>query len=194
MRLTQKVHQLLEEALRSGDLAIDATAGNGHDTLKMASLVGSTGKVVAIDVQKAAIASTRSRVEADGLADRVRLVPADHATFLGKPNFPTNRRAGAIVFNLGYLPGSDKEITTRPESTIEALSAGLRLLRLDGVLLVTAYRGHPGGLAEATAVETWGCSLDPAVWSVHCHEPSSSPGASLPPILWVIRRLPPNSV
>ena len=194
MRLTQKVHDILEEVLRSGDLAIDATTGNGHDTLKMASLVGSTGEVVGIDIQETAIASTRVRLESMGFTDRLRLVRADHAAFLGNPGFPPDRRAGAIVFNLGYLPGSNKEIITRPETTIEALSSGLRLLRPDGVLLVTAYRGHPGGLAEATAVETWGCSLAPAVWSVHCHEPSSSPGASLPPILWVIRRLHPDSV
>lgn len=189
MRLTRKVHQLLEEALRSGDLAIDATAGNGHDTLKMASLVGSTGEVVAIDVQEAAIASTRSRLEADGLADRVRLVPADHATFLGKPNFPPDRRAGAIVFNLGYLPGSDKEITTQAETTTEALSAALPLLRPFGILLVTAYRGHPGGLAEAGAVESWARSLNPGDWTVDCHEPPSRPGAPVPPILWTIRRI-----
>lgn len=192
MRLTQKVHQFLAEVLRSGDLAIDATAGNGHDTLKMAFLVGSSGEVWGIDIQETAIASTRARLEAEGLADRVRLVHADHARFLGDPGLKEGQEAGALVFNLGYLPGSDKEITTRPETTIAALSAGLRLLKPDGILLVTAYRGHPGGLAEATAVETWGRSLDPTAWSVHCHEPPSRPGASLPPILWVIRRLHPD--
>lgn len=189
MRLTRKVHQILEDVLRSGDLAIDATAGNGHDTLKMASLVGATGEVVAVDVQKAALASTRARVEAEGLADRLRLVQANHASFLGNPGFPPARRAGAIVFNLGYLPGSNKEITTRPDTTIEALTAGLHLLRPGGGLLVTAYRGHPGGLAEARAVESWIRSLDPAAWTVHCDEPPSRPGASLPPVLWTIRRI-----
>jgi predicted methyltransferase len=189
MRLTRKVHQILEDCLRNGDLAIDATAGNGYDTLKMAALVGTAGEVMAIDIQEAAIASTRSRVEAEGLADRVRLVHADHASFLGNSGFPPHRRAGAIVFNLGYLPGSDKAITTHPDTTIEALTAGLRLLRPGGVLLVTAYRGHPGGLAEAQAVESWIRSLDPAAWTVHCDEPSSRAGASLPPVLWAIRRI-----
>ena len=52
-------HRVAESVLREGDLAVDATAGNGHDTVFLAQAVGETGKVFAIDVQAAAIGSIR---------------------------------------------------------------------------------------------------------------------------------------
>ena len=69
------------------------------------------------------------------------------ARFLGQ--------AKAIIFNLGYLPGSDKSIQTQPQSTQRALDVAQQLLHLKGMLLVTAYRGHPGGQEEADCVDQW---------------------------------------
>jgi predicted methyltransferase len=184
MRLIQKAHQILEQCLREGDLAIDATAGNGHDTVKLASLVGARGSVVAIDVQEAALEATRHRLEKEGLAERVRLVHSDHATFLSQLEATEEGKAGAVVFNLGYLPGSDKQVTTRPNTTLAALDAGLGMIKPGGVMLVTAYRAHPGGLAEAQAVEAWARLLEESIWTVRCDEPPSRPNGALPPVLW----------
>lgn len=189
MRLTQKVHHRLEAALRRGDRAIDATAGNGHDTLKMASLVGREGLVVALDLQKAAIEATRDRLRRAGQESQVRLVCADHAGFLPALETKHEREMSAIVFNLGYLPGSDKGVTTQAEATVEALRSALRLLKVDAPLLVTAYRGHPGGQAEADAVAAWVASLDRDRWSIKRDDPPLTPGLRKPPILWTIRRI-----
>ena len=82
MRLTEKVHHILTNHLQEGDRAIDATAGNGYDTLFLAKQVGPSGKVIAIDIQDCAIRSTRVKLELTGLADRVRLMTDDHATAL----------------------------------------------------------------------------------------------------------------
>ena len=66
-RPTEVVHQWLAEALSPGDLVIDATAGNGHDALKLAGKVAPNGRVMAYDVQPAALEATRERLRAAGL-------------------------------------------------------------------------------------------------------------------------------
>ena len=148
--LTELVHDILREVLRAGDVAIDATAGNGHDTLFLAKRVGHAGKVLAFDVQPQALDSARAMLEYWGFSN-VELICRDHARLAeGLPD----ESIAAITFNLGYLPSGDKSIITRPASTLTALEKGLGLLRLGGILTVLAYRGHPGGRQEAAAVET----------------------------------------
>jgi ubiquinone/menaquinone biosynthesis C-methylase UbiE len=185
MRLTEIVHQILSDHLQPGDQTIDATAGNGHDTLFLAGQVGSGGKVIAIDIQDEAIASTRIKIEEAELSACVELHVADHAVKL--PELATTRydRVAAITFNLGYLPGSDKAIQTQSDSTKRALDASMKLLRHGGVLCVTAYRGHPGGLEESKEVEEWMSTARAAGHSVDSHVPKSN---NTPPILWVLRK------
>ena len=185
MRLTEKVHHILTNHLKEGNQAIDATAGNGYDTLFLAKQVGSSGKVTAIDIQDCAIRSTREKLESTGLIDRVKLVTDDHATALGKLIEANREKIAAITFNLGYLPGSDKSIQTRAESTDEALSASIQLLTTGGYLCVTAYRGHSGGTSEAEAVEAFMSKSQKEGHEVDCYEPESS---NSPPILWVLRK------
>jgi hypothetical protein len=112
-------------------------------------------------------------------------VTDDHATALRKLILGDHENVAAITFNLGYLPGSDKSIQTRAESTEEALAASIQLLRTGGYLCVTTYRGHSGGIAEAETVETFMRKSQKEGHTVDCHEPESS---NSPPILWVLRR------
>lgn len=185
MRLTEKVHQLLTEQLQNGDLAIDATAGNGHDSLFLAQQVGVDGTVIAIDIQAQAIEATRVKLADANLAPRAQLQLGDHAEQLEALTNKHADRIAAIVFNLGYLPGSDKSIQTQTSSTQHALKASLKLLRPEGLLCVTAYRGHPGGMEEAALVETWMRSQEASGHKVECHIPKAN---NTPPILWVLRK------
>ena len=185
MRLTEKVHHILTNHLKEGNQAIDATAGNGYDTIFLAEQVGPSGKVIAIDIQDCAIRSTQEKLESAGLINRVRLVTDDHSTFLKKLITNNVGKVAAITFNLGYLPGSDKSIQTRPESTEEALTASIQLLSPGGYLCVTAYRGHGGGIAEAETVEAFMRKSQKEGHSVDYHEPESS---NSPPILWVLKK------
>lgn len=151
-RPTQLAHEAVSRVLRPSETAIDATAGNGHDTLFLARLVGSAGKVVAFDLQRAAIDSTRRRLEEAGVAERVELHCESHthmATWAGAGS------VGAIMFNLGYLPGADHSLITVAPYTLLALEAAVDLLRPGGVLTVVCYPGHPGGDEEAAAVREW---------------------------------------
>ena len=185
MRLTKKVHHILRNQLQEGDLAIDATAGNGYDTIFLAEQVGSSGKVIAIDIQDFAIRSTRKKLETAGLIDRVKLVAEDHAPALNKLITVDHAKVAAIIFNLGYLPGSDKSIQTSVESTKEAIDASIQLLTPGGYLCVTAYRGHSGGKTEAESVKNFMHKSQAEGHSVDYHEPKSSDST---PVLWVLRK------
>lgn len=185
MRLTEMVHTRLADHLQPGDLAIDATAGNGHDTAFLAAKVGASGSVIAIDIQENALAATRARLEAAGLADRVDLLCADHCAHLATLADPHTGRVAAVLFNLGYLPGGDQSIKTTAANTRLALDSARRLLRHDGLLCVTAYRGHEGGPEEAAVVEEWMQKQSRAGDAIEQHAPESK---KQPPILWLLRK------
>lgn len=159
-RLTERAHHWLASCLRPGDLALDATAGNGHDTLFLAGAVGPTGRVVALDVQPAAIEATARRLAASPkpLAP-VQLHLGDHGDLAP---YLDGRRIHAAVFNLGYLPGGAHPVTTVAERTLAGLQGALAALEGGGLLSVLAYPGHPGGRHETAQVLAWcrrQCSL-----------------------------------
>jgi len=149
-------HEFVESALHPGETAVDATVGNGHDTLALARAVGAEGRVVGFDVQAEALAATRERLAGvEGTAE-VDLIHDGHehlARHMGADP------VGAVMFNLGYLPGSESSLTTRPETTLPALRAAAERLRPGGVLTVVLYTGHEGGPVEADAVEAWATDL-----------------------------------
>ena len=174
MRLTELVHRYLSTQLRPGDRAIDATSGNGHDTLHMAKLVGSIGRIIAIDIQKTAIAATSVRLEANDCLQQVELFLDDHSRALQSLGLTQAQTFNAITFNLGYLPGSDKKVQTKPETTLSALDASGKLLKPGGLLLLTAYRGHTGGHIEADHVARWMQQLSSHNWQIDIHDPSDT--------------------
>lgn len=152
------VHTLLAKALQPGDIAIDATAGNGHDTVVLAQLVGDNGHVHAFDVQEQAVRSTRERLLAHGLQARATVWQAGHETILQHVHQPVQ----AAVFNLGYLPRGNKQIKTQPDSTIAALQGIWQLLRPHGIVVLVVYQRHAGAQAERTLVENYVSTLDHA--------------------------------
>lgn len=140
--------ELVQEVLEPGEVAVDATAGNGHDTVFLARLVGPQGRVWAFDIQREALERVRQRLQRENLAQRVTLLLKGHenmASYVKRP-------VGAIMFNLGYLPGGDHSIITSPETTVVAVRAGLSLLRVGGIMTLVVYTGHPGGMAESEAL------------------------------------------
>lgn len=148
-----------------GDTAIDATMGNGHDTLCLASLVGTSGHVFAFDVQQQAIDSTRKLLEEERMLPRVTLLHTGHENIAHYVSFPVT----AVMFNLGWLPGGDKQITTRTHTTLCALEGSLSLIKPGGVVTVCVYPGHEEGDIERMAVEELLSSLDVRRFTVLHH-------------------------
>lgn len=156
-------HVILAPRLQPGDCVVDATAGNGHDTLFLAERVLPGGRVFAFDVQEEAIARTRQRsADAEPTLpdpDNVVLHHAGHERMAELLPPELHGKLRAVMFNLGYLPGGDKTVITRVETTLSALHQGLDWLAEDGVMTVVVYPGHDGGRGEADAVEQWMAAL-----------------------------------
>jgi predicted methyltransferase len=151
-RPTEITWSLLRGAIQVGALVIDATAGNGHDTVFLAGCVGENGRVLAFDVQQAAIRSATERVAAAGFSMRVEFHQESHANIT---SHATPDSVAAVMFNLGYLPGDDHHLTTESAETLMALDAAALVLKPGGVISVICYPGHEAGAGESAAVETW---------------------------------------
>ncbi len=151
-RPTALAQQFLRAVVQQGDLVIDATAGNGHDTVFLAERVGVGGQVLAFDVQEAAIESARQRIELAGFAERVSFFRDSHERMGG---YVGDGGVAAIMFNLGYLPGESHDLTTEAEVTVRALEVSSRILKPHGTLTVICYPGHAAGEVEASMVEAW---------------------------------------
>lgn len=153
--LTQLAHDLLETHLAAGDITIDATAGNGHDTLFLAQHIGEQGHVHAFDIQADALNTTQQRLQDAGLDALASLHHTGHQNIQQTLAAELRGQISAVTFNLGYLPGSDKNTITQAQSTLAALEQCLALLRPGGVISLLVYRGHTGGMDEANAVTDW---------------------------------------
>lgn len=147
--LTARAHAWLAPVLAPGGTALDATCGNGHDTLFLARAVAPGGTIHAFDLQAAAIERSRQRLDAATTGTSLRWYHQDHA---GLAQALTGTRLDAAMFNLGWLPRSESDIVTTPAASTAALAATLPLLRPGARMTVICYRGHAGGEREATAV------------------------------------------
>jgi predicted methyltransferase len=179
--LTEVAQQAVRSVLGPGDLTVDATVGNGHDTLFLAGKVVPGGHVIGFDIQPQAIEQTHARLLAVGLDADVTLQLCGHERMREQLPAGWAGRVSAVMFNLGYLPGSDKCLTTSVATTLSALDQALSLLRVGGLVSLLVYRGHPGAGAEAAALARRLEHLE-GRFQLDCKE---SPG----PILYLIRRI-----
>lgn len=180
-------HQFLSRAIRPGAFVVDATAGNGHDTVFLAEEVGPSGHVYAFDIQPEAIESTRTRVSEHGFGDRVTLLPMSHSLIESALPSKLKGSLSAIVFNLGYLPSSDKSVITEAATTLQALRDGTQWLASGGVIVCVIYTGHSGGAQEAEAIEGWSSSLDSKCYRVYRYQLTNVPTS--PPYLLAVEKL-----
>ena len=158
-------HDFIARHVKPGDFCIDATAGRGHDAAFLCSLVGEGGRVLAFDIQQAAVESTSALLRERGYDKIGRAVLDSHANMAAYAEPGT---VDCIVFNFGWLPGGDHSVNTRAESSIAALEAGLTLLRPGGVMSLCIYYGRDTGYAERDALLAWLSALDCRTISVLC--------------------------
>ena len=163
-----------------GILAVDATCGNGNDTLFLAerlfALTAASRRdwvVLGLDVQEAALESAKALLHSCPGRDRVRLVLTghEHLAALLDDYARSETDAGravpvtaCVMYNLGFLPRSDKLVVTRTKSTLVSLEAAGAALSPGGLLIVHAYGGHAGGGEELAAVDAWCASLPYDGW------------------------------
>jgi len=159
--ITQAVHTHLSSIILEGDRVIDATIGNGHDALFLARAIGKTGHLYGFDIQSQAIIHSLETLTSHQLSSRATLLQKSHEFMADYIPSREHGQIKAVLFNLGYLPGSDKSITTLPVSTITALTSALNLISEDGIISILAYTGHQGGDEECRSVKQWAAQLSP---------------------------------
>ncbi len=174
---------IINDFIKEGDIALDCTVGNGHDTKLLAEQVGDKGKVYGFDIQEAAIVKTRELLIQFNLERRVELFKDSHDQL----DKYIKEQVNIIVYNLGYLPGSDKKIITKKETTIKSLKKSLDLLAVQGIILIASYIGHPGGRDENIGIENLLSELDQKKYNVLKSEFINQ--KNKPPILYIIKRL-----
>lgn len=163
-------HRFWRSIVAPGDIVVDATCGNGYDTAILAelALADNAGNVYAIDIQPAAIESCRKRLSGlltQEAMDRVHFIERCHSTF---PKEIAPRSVKLVTYNLGYLPGGDKKLTTLTATTLASLEKALELIQDGGLISITCYPGHDAGVPEESEVLKLAAGLDPKEWSC-CH-------------------------
>lgn len=143
---------LLEKCVSEGDIAIDATMGNGHDTVFLANLVGEKGKVYSFDIQQDALLATEKKLSELQWKNRAHLTLSGHENI--KRIIPSEHfgKITSAIFNLGYLPGGDKTIVTHEDTTISAMEQLLDIMAPEGIIILVIYHGHPEGAIEKDAI------------------------------------------
>lgn len=159
-RILPFARKLLKNAIEPGDIAVDATVGNGHDTSFLAQLVGSDGKVFGFDIQEQAIQSCEHKLTDLLLLDRATLFQRGHEQVKASIPFEFHGKIKGAIFNLGYLPGGDKTIVTVPETTISAIEQLLELMAPEGIIVIVVYHGHPEGQQERDSLLAYVESID----------------------------------
>ena len=164
-------HQFCKQILKPGDLAIDATCGNGHDTLFIAPLIltPTMGTLHTFDIQQLALDQTKELLKKNlskPLIQRIILHKKCHSQF--SPDIQPES-VSLIVYNLGYLPSGDKSITTVLNTTSQSVSKALTLIQLGGLISITCYPGHVEGQKEEEALLQWSKALSPKEWSCSYH-------------------------
>ncbi|MFC2366189.1 MAG: tRNA (mnm(5)s(2)U34)-methyltransferase, partial [Streptococcus mutans] len=169
-------HDFLSQVLDKNSIAIDATMGNGNDTVFLSHLAK---KVYAFDVQEQALIKTREKLEQLNIKN-VQLILDGHQTI----NKYVTEPIRAAIFNLGYLPSADKSVITQPATTLTAIKKILERLEIGGRLAIMVYYGHEGGDKEKDAVLNFVKELDQQHFTVMLYQPLNQ--INTPPFLVMI--------
>ena len=185
-RLTTAAHKIIKASVSAGDYAIDATAGNGNDTLLLARCTAPEGKVYAFDIQDSAITRTTDRLTQANV-ENVSLLKLDHGNMLTAIPSALHGKISVAMFNLGYLPGGDLNVTTTSRTSVSAVDIALRLLKAKGVCSILCYRGHHGGEEETQSLRHFLRSLPKHTYLVQQHLAHNTTVDS--PVLFIVRKL-----
>ncbi|EGO63637.1 class I SAM-dependent methyltransferase [Acetonema longum] len=179
----QMARQILLPKLKDASVILDATAGNGKDTLFLAQNTPPDAVIWAFDIQQTALASAETHLRQAGFFHKVRFIWDSHVNLSEHIHQPID----AAVYNLGYLPGSDHGITTAPESTVLSLDRLMHQLNQSGLVAIVAYTGHEPGLEEQKAVHAFLQSLPQKDFAVAGWQMLNQ--MNNPPMLYVIERI-----
>lgn len=183
-QITDWCRHFVQMQVTPGDLCIDATMGNGHDTELLCRLAGEHGKVLAFDIQEKALQNTKKRLQKAGVPDNYRLILDSHSHMI---QYADAGSVSCILFNFGYLPGADHSTATQPETSLQAIRQGLSLLKKDGLMSLCIYSGGDTGFEERDTLLSFLKALDSRQYLVVLSSYYNRPNH--PPIPVLVRKL-----
>ena len=176
IQITELCHFFIKSRLCEGGFCIDATAGNGNDTVFLCKTVGKNGHVLAFDIQETAVLATNKKLADEGLNEIAEVILDSHCNM---HNYAGYDSVDCIVFNFGYLPGADHNISTKPETSIPAIETGLKLLKNGGFMSLCIYSGGDSGFDERDAILKYIRQLDCRKYAVlltdYYNRPNNTP-------------------
>lgn len=175
-------HRLLLSALPKATVIVDATAGNGKDTLFLARNALPQAQIWAFDIQHQAIEATRNLLMQEGISASINYVLDSHSNM----DWYLKQPVDIISYNLGYLPGGDHSIATMASTTIIAMRKSLALLASGGLMTVVVYPGHPAGREEAEELAAFFVNLRQQKFTVACWSMVNQ--VNCPPILYAVEK------
>ncbi|CUH94288.1 hypothetical protein P22_0354 [Propionispora sp. 2/2-37] len=185
MNAVKVAQKLLKDKVKQASLVLDATMGNGSDTLFLAEQTPPEALVYAFDIQKTAIEKTREQIVQNNWAHKVHLILDSHANM--NKYLPDNQKLDVVMFNLGYLPGGSHSLVTKAESTVMAIKKAVARLAVGGRISIVAYTRHNGGQEETLAVEQFVSSLPQNIFTVACWQTINH--VNYPPKLYIIEKM-----
>lgn len=156
--ITDLSHHIIKNFIDNKVVALDGTLGNGGDC---DFLSDNFHKVYAFDIQEAAINQYKIKNRKN-----VTLILDSHENV----NSYINEGIDAAIYNLGFLPGGDKNITTKVDSTLKSIEAALKLLNSGGILIIAVYIGHEEGAREGDALLKYTRELPKNIYGVMLHK------------------------
>lgn len=168
-------HSIIKNNLEKRVVAIDATLGNGYDT---DFLYENFEKVYSFDIQEEACLNYKHKEK-----NNVHIVNDSHHKF---KEYVLEDKVNCIMYNLGFLPGGNKEITTIAETTMKSIENGLELLDNNGIMTIAVYRGHAEGKNEEHYIMQYVRKLPKNIYGVMLHEYLNRANAA--PLLIVIEK------
>lgn len=173
-------HEHFKNNIAKGDICVDATAGRGRDTLLLSLLAGDEGHVYSFDIQKEAIESTAALLKKENRSNVTLILDSHH----NLKNYV--KSAKCVVFNLGFLPGGDHKIYSRPETSLAAIDAALDTISVDGFVSICSYYGGDTGFEEHDALMNYLKKLDSKKFTVMLQSFYNRPNC--PPIFIIIEK------
>lgn len=172
--ISELSHYIINSYVTNKNIAVDATLGNGHDTDFLREIFR---KVYAFDIQEIAVNNYKSK-----LYENVEAICSSHENFKAY----IKEKVDCVIYNLGYLPGANKAITTKVESTLKSLKEALEMLNSEGIIVVVLYPGHLEGMKEATEIKDFVRNLSKKEYGVMIHQIMNR--SNTPPELLVIEK------
>ncbi len=162
VKTTSLTMHIVSEYIAPGDTVVDCTMGNGYDTLSLAAAAGCMGnstprgRVYAFDIQQQAVDATKAYLLENGIEhpeeNGIHLIRASHEEMDRYLPDPSEGTVSAFVFNLGFMPGKDKTVMTKAETSLPAIKKAISMVKQNGIVSVMAYTGHKEGEEEHAAI------------------------------------------